>query len=168
MSFPAFFSSSAKNSVVPDLAIVPKDFSSSSLLIPIPLSLTVRVLSFLFARIWIFKSSVPTVSVLLVKERNRLLSRASLLLEISSLRKISFSEYSELITILRTRPVSASKAFFIEIFLSYSVCGYYVCIEYSVVNNHYQFFSLFLSFRLYFRTNKCRPYAHKFSIKESK
>ena len=34
---------------------------------------------------------------------------ASELLEINSLRKISLSEYKELITIFSTRPVSASK-----------------------------------------------------------
>ena len=69
--------------------MVPRFFSSSSLVMPMPLSDTVRVRLSLSTVRWIFRSSLlmpMVVSVRLLKYR---LSQASEALEISSRRKIS-------------------------------------------------------------------------------
>ena len=77
-----------KNSLVPDLAIVPRCLIKSSFVIPIPVSVTWRMLLSLSALILIENSSVASRADLSVRDRNRILSSASEALEISSRRKI--------------------------------------------------------------------------------
>lgn len=77
-----------KNSLVPDLAMVPRFLTRSSFVIPIPVSVTCKMLLSLSALILIDISSVAANAALSVKERKRILSNASDAFEINSLRKI--------------------------------------------------------------------------------
>ena len=77
-----------KNSLVPDFAIVPRFFTRSSFVIPIPVSVTCKTLLSLSALILIDISSVASNADLSVRERKRILSKASEAFEINSLRKI--------------------------------------------------------------------------------
>ena len=75
--------------LVPDLAIVPKLVMSSCLVIPIPVSVMVKVLVALSGTISILKFGSSLVISGSVKDLYLILSRASEALEMSSLKKIS-------------------------------------------------------------------------------
>lgn len=75
--------------LVPDLAMVPKLVINSCLVIPIPVSLKVRVLVALSGMISILKFGSSLVMSGSVKDLYLILSKASDAFEISSLRKIS-------------------------------------------------------------------------------
>lgn len=75
--------------LVPDLAIVPRLVISYCLVIPIPVSLRVRVLVALSGMISILKFGSSLVMSGSVRDLYLTLSRASDALEMSSLRKIS-------------------------------------------------------------------------------
>lgn len=75
--------------LVPDLAMVPKLVMSYCLVIPIPVSLKVRVLVALSGIISILKFGSSLVISGSVNDLYLILSKASEALEISSLRKIS-------------------------------------------------------------------------------
>lgn len=77
-----------KNSLVPDLAMVPRFLTRSSFVIPMPVSVTWRMLFSLSALILIDNSSVAARADLSVSDKNLILSNASEELEISSLKKI--------------------------------------------------------------------------------
>ena len=77
-----------KNSLVPDLAMVPRFLTRSSFVIPMPVSVTWRMLFSLSALILIDSSSVAARADLSVSDKNLILSNASEELEISSLKKI--------------------------------------------------------------------------------
>lgn len=68
--------------------MVPRFFTNSSLVIPIPVSVTCKILLSLSALILIDISSVAASADLSVKDKKRILSNASDALEINSLRKI--------------------------------------------------------------------------------
>nr|AFK34259.1 unknown [Lotus japonicus]AFK39728.1 unknown [Lotus japonicus] len=80
------------NSLVPDLAIVPKLFTKSALVMPIPLSIMVKVLFALSGMIWMNNSGCPSSLLLSVRLSKRILSKASEALLMSSRRKISLLE----------------------------------------------------------------------------
>lgn len=75
--------------LVPDLAIVPRFVISYCLVIPIPVSLRVRVLVALSGMISILKFGSSLVISGSVRDLYLILSRASDAFEMSSLRKIS-------------------------------------------------------------------------------
>jgi hypothetical protein len=79
---------------VPERAIVPKLLTKSALVIPIPVSIIVSVLSFLLGKIFISNLGFESSFDLSVRASKRILSQASEALEISSRRKISLFEYS--------------------------------------------------------------------------
>ena len=81
---------------VPDSAIVPKWLFASSRVIPIPLSVMVKVLASLSALIWILKLGSSLIKSGLVKDMKCNLSIASEAFEINSRRKTSLFEYKEL------------------------------------------------------------------------
>ncbi|RUS19647.1 hypothetical protein BC937DRAFT_87158 [Endogone sp. FLAS-F59071] len=78
-----------KNSDVPDLAIVPRFSLSCFLVIPTPESVMVSVRVALSATIEMLRFGFEVKAAELVRERKRILSRASEALEMSSRRKIS-------------------------------------------------------------------------------
>ncbi|KAH9522858.1 hypothetical protein DERF_006414 [Dermatophagoides farinae] len=86
-----------RKSAVPDLAIVPRFATISSLVIPIPVSVICNNLLSLSALIRIDNSSVAANTSLSVNDNSRILSNASDALDISSRRKISLFLYNELI-----------------------------------------------------------------------
>lgn len=77
------------NALVPDLAMVPRLFTRSALVMPIPESMMVSVLSFLFGMIRICRSFPLSSLDGSVRDSYRILSSASEELEINSRRKIS-------------------------------------------------------------------------------
>ncbi len=79
------------------MAMVPRLLSSSSLVIPMPLSEMIKVRASLSTVILMLKSSLSRPTFWSVKERKYNLSTASLALEINSLKKISRLVYTELI-----------------------------------------------------------------------
>ena len=64
------------NSFVPDLAMVPRLFTMSALVIPIPLSIMLNVLLALSGTMWMKSSGCPSSLLLSVKDSNRILSKA--------------------------------------------------------------------------------------------
>ena len=93
---------------MPDLAIVPSEDFKSSSFIPIPLSEIISVFSLLLTSILISEVAEELSIFLFVKPKYFLLSNASDAFDTNSRKKISLSEYSELITISNILPVSAS------------------------------------------------------------
>ena len=75
--------------LVPDLAMVPRLVTSYCLVIPIPVSMRVRVLVALSGMIYILKAGSSLTMSGSVSDLYLILSRASEALEMSSLRKIS-------------------------------------------------------------------------------
>ena len=89
MSSPCCSALSVLNARLSECAIVPRFLSSSSLVMPMPLSDTVTVRASLSNDTRIARSSLPTSTSLSVKLRKYSLSTASDALETSSRRKIS-------------------------------------------------------------------------------
>ena len=77
MSAVALLSMAAKNSDVPDLAIVPKWLRKSALVIPTPVSVIVRIPRSLSATMVILRSGLVDNAFVLVRDKNRILSSAS-------------------------------------------------------------------------------------------
>ena len=98
----------SKKDDVPERAIVPSVSVRSSALSPIPVSKISIVFFFSFTFIRISSASEFKIAWS-VCPRNLRLCIASEALDSSSRKKISRSEYNELITMLRILPVSASK-----------------------------------------------------------
>ena len=99
----------SRNAEVPDLAMVPKFSLSSALVMPTPRSRmdsTPFSLSTLILMSRLASSPAPRTDSS-VRERNRILSRESLPLEMSSRRKMSLLEYSELMMMSIRRETSA-------------------------------------------------------------
>ena len=74
---------------MPDLAIVPRLFTRSALVMPTPLSVMEMVLLVLSGTMWMKSSGLLSICDLSVRPWKRILSKASELLEMSSRRKIS-------------------------------------------------------------------------------
>jgi len=89
MEISAPWERASMKALVPDLAIVPKLVISSCLVIPIPVSLKVRVLVALSGMIYILKFGSSLVMSGSVRALYLILSKASDALEMSSLKKIS-------------------------------------------------------------------------------
>lgn len=93
--------------MVPDLATVPRLLIRSYLVIPIPESYTERVLASSSNSILMANSVRSPRIEGSYTDMNLILSRASEAFEITSLRKISFWVYNELIMISINLPTSA-------------------------------------------------------------
>ena len=78
--------------LVPDLAMVPKLLIMSALVIPIPVSMRVRVLASRSGMILMLRSLAPSSLLASVRDSYLILSRASEELDTNSLRKISLLE----------------------------------------------------------------------------
>ena len=76
----------------PDRAMVPRLFTRSAFVMPMPESMMVSVLLALSGMMWMYSSGFDSRSDLSVSDWKRILSSASLELEISSRRKISLLE----------------------------------------------------------------------------
>lgn len=92
---------------MPDLAIVPKFFTKSFLVIPTPVSVIVRVRLTGSARTVIFNSRFSPNTLASFKDNKRILSRASEALLINSRRNISLVLYREWIIRFIMRLTSA-------------------------------------------------------------
>ena len=93
--------------VVPDLATVPKLATKSALVMPMPVSLMVKVRASLSKEILISSSFLESSCELSDTDTKRILSSASLPFEMTSLRKISLFLYNELIMMSMSRFTSA-------------------------------------------------------------
>ena len=93
--------------MVPDLAIVPRLFIKSSLVIPTPVSVIINSSLSWSVSILIDMSGSFSNSFVSDRDRNLILSKASEALDTASLKNISLFVYKELIIISSSLDISA-------------------------------------------------------------